>query len=132
MNPYEMIRKLDGLKWTDEKIANRLKLSVEEVQQKRQEMLEADKRNKELGCNQLAAVFTSALFQYEELGKSLAVMASGLAIVTPQEVHEFLSNPENDALAFCKNYIVLRAFKPEDLEKILANHIAKQHGGGNN
>jgi len=117
--------------WTDEAIAKKLGISVQEVSRIWVQMQEQAQRSVANGSLDLSRQFTVMAYQYQLIGESLKILGGALGNEASLEEIEKLIDEDKKASAerIRSQLIVLRHFQFEDPEKVLQDHLARQAAG---
>lgn len=119
--------KLKSLKWSDERIAVRMKWTVEQVQKRWLELLQISESMQSNGYVDLNTTMTQLGHQFQLVGQSLVEMSRAMSnSYTPAELKEllysqFADDSHLDALVsdLFKNCIILKPYIPTPPEKQL-------------
>lgn len=116
---------------SDEVIASKMNVSVEEVRIRWNQLVEIAAHSKNNGYGELAAQFNTMALQYQLLGESMKICAAALSDVMPiSEVAEFIVDDRAQTLKnLSENCIILKPFTAVDPAAALeqANQAVQQN-----
>lgn len=117
--------KLKNLGWSNEKIAAKMGLEVQEVQRRWEALIAETQVNEGNGYNQFCDLFTTMANQYQLLGASLKVVAGVLGnVATNAELEKIITaDPEQTLKSLRKDFIILRKFIPITTEEALRQTV---------
>lgn len=127
MNTDQYIVKLKTTNVSDPIIAEKLGISVEEVNRRWNRVLAEVQSNVDNGYNGLCDYFSLLAQQYQLVGESLKVVGSALGnVATSEEILKCItSDPEETFKKLKSEFIILKSFSPpspEELEKMMSNN----------
>jgi hypothetical protein len=127
----EYLAKMRRGKLTNFQMANRLRITVDEVKTALAELDARAAARTANGMPGLLKMHEVACLQFQELGRTMGVVGFALGNqMTPEELGKLLedSKGQPDPIAFIQSQcIILRPFIPEQIEQQMADYVAAYH-----
>lgn len=114
--------------WTSERVALKLGIPAEEVDQRWQRMQDLYKEGQTNGINEMSQQFTVMAAHFQMVGEGLKALSEGLCRQARVEDLAVLikgaQNPERAAMQILQKFIVLEPFQFQDPQKAMEDSIA--------
>jgi len=129
VNDDGLLLKYKQAGWTDEAIAKKFGLTVEEIQKRWAVLLNREKQQSATGYDDLSAQYLILSHQYQLMGESLKALAMGLsAVPTLGEVADCITgDPQETLKRITSSFILLEPYKAVDPIASLEAHLGKTH-----